>query len=355
MVEKKKGPMTRLIHASDLLFVSDDNEDDSPADSFVIFPKGVMRTSKGNFMFDDVSAALVMQAYGDHGMAQLPIDYDHGMLSGKPSAESSSAAGWFTPSIVDGSLVAANVEWTPRAVSMLKHREFRHYSPAFDVDMANPINIGDNEDDKAYRITRLVNVALTNLPATKDQIPLVASENAGDSIEQTPPLANKETESMHLLKLFGLESEAEVAQQATRLLSAVPGAKTLADVLANINELKDSSAKSIELAQRVAELEAEKVTSQRDALIAKLSKEGKAPPSIHAFLRTLSFDQVKSFGDCAPTATSENKTVDDTKEASIMLSDEDEHVLSLMPNVSREAFIAERKREQINTKTKKAG
>jgi len=329
-------------------------EEDKLTSSFVIFPSGVLRTSKGSFLFDKEAADLVMRAYADHGIEQLPIDYDHGMLSSKPSAESSSAAGWFVPSIdQQGGLVAINVSWTEKASGMLRGREFRHYSPAFDVDMDNPVDVGS--DEPAYRITRLVNVALTNLPATKDQIPLVASAFACDNTQQITPLANKETESMHLFKLFGLDNEAEIAQQATQLMSAVDGAKTLSDVLSGINELKHTAAKSIELAQRVASLEAEKLSADRDALIAKMSKEGKAPPSIHGFLRTLSLAQVKSFGNCIPSMANKGES-SDSKVPPVTLSEQDEHVLALMPNISREAFIAERKREQqSNSKTKKAG
>ena len=324
-----------------------------PADSFLIFPKGAMSTTKGVFVFDDVAAELVMAAYEQHGIKQLPIDYDHGMLGGQPSADSSSAAGWFVPAVAEAGLMATNVEWTPRAKQMLKDREFRHYSPAFDVDMSESIAVmSDGKAVEGYRVTRLVNVALTNLPATHGQIPLVANALKHDTNGHKPaPSAQKELENMELVKLFGLSSEAEVAQQATQLLSAVDGANTLADVLACINDLKAGAAKSIELAQRVAVLEAEKLSSERDALIANLSEAGKAPPSIHGFLRTLSLDQVQSFGDCAPIAGGPAVS-GDAIEPAIVLSADDEHILTLMPNISREAFIAERKRETSN---KKAG
>jgi len=327
-----------------------------PADSFLIFPKGAMSTSKGVFVFDDVSAAMVMAAYERHGIKQLPIDYDHGMLGGQPSADSSSAAGWFVPAVTDDGLMATNVQWTPKAKKMLKDREFRHYSPAFDVDMGETVAVmAGDEMMQGHRITRLVNVALTNLPATHGQMPLVANAINCDtnSHKQAPSAQQKEPAKMELIKLFGLTSEAEVAQQATQLLSAVDGAKTLADVLACINDLKAGAAKSIELAQRVAALEAEKAETERDALIAKLSEDGKAPPSIHGFLRTLSIEQVKSFGECAPVAGG-HVVNSDAVQQEIMLSEDDEHVLSLMPNVSREAFIAERKRE-TNNRNKKAG
>jgi len=44
-----------------------------PADSFLIFPKGAMSTTKGVFVFDDVAAELVMAAYAQHGIKQLPV------------------------------------------------------------------------------------------------------------------------------------------------------------------------------------------------------------------------------------------------------------------------------------------
>ena len=341
---------------------SEDKEEDSedktvgasstPADSFVIFPRGVMKTSKGNFLFDDKAAEMIMSEYEDQGMDLLPIDFDHGMLTGEPTPDSSSAAGWFIPAVEERGLVATEVKWTPRALGMLKDREFRHYSPAFDVDTSDEIDV---DGEVAYRVTKLVNVALTNLPASKDQIPLVASAVARGITYTPPTLAKKETESMHLHKLFGLTDEAALAQQATRLLSAVPGAKSLADVVANIKLLKAQAAESVHLAQRVASLESEKLANSRNMLISKLSEQGKAPPSIHSFLRTLSLSQVETFAKCAPAVAQQGSVGSTALSSSIKLSSEDEHVLSLMPNITREQFLSERQREATKSNNKKAG
>jgi phage I-like protein len=56
-----------------------------------------------------------------------------------------------------------DIEWTRKATERLKDREYRYFSPTFYHDKG--------------RITEYVNTALTNLPATKDQEPLVASRS----------------------------------------------------------------------------------------------------------------------------------------------------------------------------------
>ncbi|MHA1572465.1 MAG: phage protease [Alphaproteobacteria bacterium] len=134
-----------------------------PPHEFVIFSAGDVTTSKGDFVFDDKAAALVLAAFSEHGQDKLPIDFDHLMVAESKSIEGASAAGWFVPEVRNGALMATSVQWTPRAERMIRDREFRFLSPAFYYD------------DKSGRINELINVALTNLPATKNAVPLVAN------------------------------------------------------------------------------------------------------------------------------------------------------------------------------------
>ena len=106
---------------------------------------------------------------------------------------------------------------------------------------------------------------------------------------------------------------------------------------------KAQAEKAVELAARVAELEAEKEATERDAIVRKLSEEGKAPPAIHDFLRTLSLDQIKAYGEAAAPVV--DKTEAAPAARPVVLSDEDEKLIQLT-GINREAFIAERKREQ---------
>ncbi len=131
-----------------------------PPTEFRIFPFGKVATSKGTFSFDEDDAAGLLEAFLSQGN-ELMIDYDH--LAVDPILPGQAkAAGWFVPQIRDDGLWATDVKWTPEAARMLASSEYGYFSPAFDYD-------------KRGHIQQLANVALTNLPATKQMRPLVAA------------------------------------------------------------------------------------------------------------------------------------------------------------------------------------
>lgn len=120
-------------------------------------------TTKGVFTFDEASAESVMAEYVLHGI-DLMIDYDHASLSAMPvdPAQAGKAAGWFNLEVRNGELWAVNVRWTQPAAEALARKEWRFMSPAFHTD-ANG------------RITSVLNVAITNMPATRGLQPLMAA------------------------------------------------------------------------------------------------------------------------------------------------------------------------------------
>jgi len=146
---------------------------DEPPSEFRIFTAGQVETTKGTFVFDEDAAAAVMADYQAHGI-DLMVDYDHAALGGTSAdpALASRAAGWFNLEVRGGELWAVNVRWTPNAAQALRNREWRFMSPAFEVGQ-----------DK--RITSLLNVALTNIPATRRLTPLMAANKGGGmSVEE---------------------------------------------------------------------------------------------------------------------------------------------------------------------------
>lgn len=313
-----------------------------PPDSFVIFEIGKLSTSKGEFLFDDEAAAQVMAAYEQHGADRLPIDFDHGMLAPIKTPETSVAAGWFTPAIMDGKLMAMGVEWTERAAAMLRSREFRFLSPAF------------NYDRKSKRITQLLNVALTNLPATHDAAPLVANQ-----LEDDPPSQSREAASQNevskvsekILAVLGAATEDEAVKitkefnkWSNEILSAT-GTKSLDDATAAIKLNAELPAQVAELSQQIKQLNDEKSANEREQLIASLSEAGKLPPSLHGWARSQSLESLSAFGDAAPSQVVAADNVQESNSTAIVLSDEDEEAIKL-GLATREAFINERKRER---------
>lgn len=136
---------------------------DEPPSEFRIFTAGKVETTKGTFLFDDAAAASVIAEYEAHG-AELMVDYDHASLAGisLDPAQSGKAAGWFGLEVRAGELWAVNVRWTEHAAGALRAKEWRYMSPAFSTDQEG-------------RVTSLLNVALTNLPATRQLDPLMAA------------------------------------------------------------------------------------------------------------------------------------------------------------------------------------
>lgn len=102
--------------------------------------------------FNQKDAHRLIAAYLDAGV-DLLIDYEHQSLDGM--AGQKPAAGWIKKlEAREDGLYATQVEWTPRAMQMLKDKEVRYFSPAVEY----------NENGE---MCRMLPAALTNLPALK--------------------------------------------------------------------------------------------------------------------------------------------------------------------------------------------
>lgn len=128
---------------------------------FRLFTADLVTTSKGDFVFDEKAAKAVMSAWEAQGN-DLPIDYDHAMVDPSTRPQDRGAAGWFKLALREGELWAVDIRWTADGEKAVASGEWRYSSPCFGYD----------PDTK--RITEIVNVAITNLPATKKMDALVA-------------------------------------------------------------------------------------------------------------------------------------------------------------------------------------
>lgn len=132
---------------------------------FRLFVAGWNDTENGKFLFDADAAAAVMahaQAWGVDTM----IDLEHQSLDSEPQPDPTArdARGWCELELRDdGSLWAVNVTWTPDGAQRLEQKRQRYVSPAFGFD------------SETRRVTNLVNVAITALPATHNTPALVAA------------------------------------------------------------------------------------------------------------------------------------------------------------------------------------
>lgn len=152
------------------------NGDEPPVD-LLLFRAGPNETTKGTFLFDDESAEMVMAEYVDRGIKRTG-DYEHASilpaaemlnpveqgraccrydLELRPAAEPKPGA--------TQDLWAVRIEWTPEADRQLRAKERLYYSQAF-------------ETDKGGHVVRYKNFAITNDPATKRMMPLVAATDS---------------------------------------------------------------------------------------------------------------------------------------------------------------------------------
>ena len=241
-----------------------------------LFGPGTTATKKGDFLFDEDAALSVMDKFREQGMDKLPFDAAHG--DAEPELRPRTrhkALGWFVPTIKDDieggggmGLFAADIEWTEMGLNALKRREFRFFSPAITFDA------------ESRRITGLINVALTNIPATKNQRPLVL--DASEAPEQ-----QQNEESMQvLLDNLGAKDESGAVAKVSDLKSF----KT--DVLAALDGVPEDKAaeKIAELSAVAIKASAELETIKADAIkqakidsVEALCASGKLPPSQKEF------------------------------------------------------------------------
>lgn len=135
--------------------------DGSLPSEFLIFAYGRTSTLKGAYTFDAEAGKTVLDNAKSYGN-KLTLDYEHQALNSETNGQPAPAAGRFDLELRGDGLWAVNVVWTPRAAEYLRNKEYLYYSPAF-------------IPDKQGRPKRLLNVALTNIPATEQMQPLVAA------------------------------------------------------------------------------------------------------------------------------------------------------------------------------------
>jgi phage I-like protein len=134
---------------------------DEPPTTFRLFKAGENETTKGVFLFDDAAAKLVMEKAAAHGVDHM-VDLEHLSLDPECVNYDPDARAWLNLEVRNGELWAVNVSWTEDGASRLTKKKQRYISPAFTTD-----------DDN--RVTEIVNIALTAMPATHGTPALVAA------------------------------------------------------------------------------------------------------------------------------------------------------------------------------------
>lgn len=303
-----------------------------PPTELRILANGVTETSKGPVLFDAKAGELVMQAFGEHGQDLLPFDVGHGMVNPFSPPDGHKAAGWFRPEVREDGLWASDIEWTEMGESGLRKREFRFFSPAL------------YQDRTSGRVNKLVNIALTNLPATKGQRPLVAH----DAGEPQQPARRGNIIMDEFLKLLGVSSEVAGLSRVTELLRtnselrALTGANDDATALSAVRGLKDESLK---LATQVATLQGEKTAAKRDQVIARLSQEGKLPPALHDWAKTQTVESLEAFSAGMPALPVSQSQVPAPAAGGVITLSAEERAVAQQLGLDPQTLIEEKRRQ----------
>lgn|GEM_PF-3348239 len=269
-----------LAHATDLpgglialhLSVALDASGGPPRE-IKLFGLGRTKTQKGDVVYNAHAREVVKLAAETDGRDLLPTDIAHGMLNPFSPPQSHASVAWWRLDAREDGVYASDIDWTPEGAELLASRKFRFFSPAVSIDQ------------KTRELTGVVNFALTNIPATRGQKPLVA-----DITDHTDPVITHEGNPMleEILKALGVKIEAEGLSRALRLSAfeqsflAASGADSLVEAFSKIETWKTDSAKLVKL---TADHEALKLAQTIDAKIVELSTAGKLPPGMHAFAR----------------------------------------------------------------------
>lgn len=143
---------------------------------FRLFTAGWNDTENGRFLFDETAAQAVMSAYQAWGV-DLMIDLEHQSLDvqpGAPDPTARDARGWCKLELRGGGeLWAIGATWTPDGAARLQNKTQRYVSPAFDVD------------PKTNRVTKMINIAITAIPATHNTPALVAASRRKPRMNKT--------------------------------------------------------------------------------------------------------------------------------------------------------------------------
>lgn len=257
-------------------------EGDEVPTEFRIFRFGLNQSEKGTFLFDQRSADMVMAEYAAHGKPLL-MDFNHGTTYSTPTPEMAVSAGEFTPSIKADGLYATAIKWTDRASKMLTAKEYRLFSPYF--------NHEGTDQEGVRRVTRLINCALTNLPALDHIEPLMAADAKGDD-----PMECKACDA--LSKQLSVKDEELTALRAeiTSLKGAVTAPAALrASVLKLTGKDSDESALGVleahkhshgevaDLKRKLTEIETAKLSAEFATALDKAVTDGKVAPAQKSF------------------------------------------------------------------------
>lgn len=239
-----------------------------------VFSFGENVTSKGTFIMSESDAESIMKAWKEQGN-KLNFDYNHSQLSELANPESQISAGTFDLELRESGLYATNIEWTDKADQLILHKEYLYISPAFLI----------SEDN---HISELINVALTNIPATKNMKELLAAKKGFNMEKENQEIIQEEKETVEL------EAVSEVIESEDISAESVDEIQALKDMVLALEE-RVKALEALQSSSEEKDVEKEELKKELSALkcgklISDAISKGKILPSNSQMLSCLSFE-----------------------------------------------------------------
>lgn len=315
---------------------------------FLLIPFGTVETTKGTFQFSPEDAKELLAERERHS-ADVLIDWEHDSLKSNIIGPKP-AAGWCNLQLRQDGVWAVIKNWSPTALKYFSTGEYRYFSPTYEVDT------------KSGHIKVLINLALTNLPATLDIDELVAagrltiitttendmaspfasklkkkmsakkldlkaaSEEYKLSQKRLKELMDGEEPTQEEMKSCGLlgeegeddEQDDETSKKISKnsqddVVEPPPAKKEDLDLVAltghsdpkkqamELARMAANSTKVKELEAEVANIKTERIEAKRKALIELGKTEGKLTPPLIRFWQTRPVEEFEEFLASAPS------------------------------------------------------
>lgn len=226
-----------------------------------ILPDAKLIEARDGRKFANPGPQTLIDAFAAN-QADLYLDWDHEGVSWFGGR--SPAAGWIVELKAEGSHgLKGRVEWTDKGRGSVEAREWRYISPAMRIQWPDPDDDDDPNGDGFPTITRIVNVALVNLPALR--MPALTSEQPNNPAKKAGSSMNKA-----ILAALGLPDTASEAD-AVAAIAKLAEPQT-PDLTAYVPKA-DHESVSTKLAETQAKLAAlktkldEQASASRDAEI----------------------------------------------------------------------------------------
>jgi phage I-like protein len=162
----------------------------TPKSRIKLLPIGVINCRDGRvFYVDDLAHAetIVAASLARAGGTDIPIDFDHQLVTAPKNGGQAPASGWITALSAESDGIWANVTWTEDGFARLSARTYRYVSPAM-------------RHDKAGRVLRIDHAGLVNEPAITE-LPAVASTDASSRAAASTTIEIETENNVDLTKI----------------------------------------------------------------------------------------------------------------------------------------------------------